>query len=112
MTVDPAIAAMEAAGRVYFASLKRYRETRMEKHCYNWIVNPMPVPQLTYQPKTIARAVISEKLLTKAAQVRARITEAKRKHQSHNTVVEWAMSTLNMNRGQANRYVSENWPRG
>ena len=108
---DPAIAAMEKAGAVFFASVKLHKEKKMQQKCYEWISNPMPMLQLTYQPAQIPRAVISEKLLTKAAQVRAKIAEAKKQHRSHNTVVEWAVQTLGMPKGQANRYVTENWKR-
>lgn len=111
MSCDPAIALMEAAAHAYSASVKLHKERQMAQKCYKWITDPMPTPQLTYQPREIARAVLTDKLLSKAAQVRAKISQAKRKHQSHNTVVEWAINTLSMTRGQANRYVTENWPR-
>ena len=77
----------------------------------DWIKNPMPQLRLTYQPAEIPRVAVTDKLLTKAAQVRAKIAEAKRKHNSHATVVQWAVDTLGMPKGQANRYVAENWNR-
>ena len=113
---DPAVVEMEKAGDIYFASRAAYRKRKLREKTMDWIVNPMPVLRLTYQPavvqpREIPRAVLTEKLLTKSAQVRAKIADAKKKHQSHSTVVEWAVTTLSMNKGQANRYVEENWKR-
>lgn len=108
---DSAIDAMLAAGAVYFAARAEFKQRKLKENSMDWIANPMPLLRLTYQPAEIPRAVLSPKLLTKAAQVRAKIAEAKKKHHSHNTVVEWAVNTLQMPRGQANRYVTENWKR-
>jgi hypothetical protein len=108
---DPAIVAMEEAGDKYRASLAAFRIRQRKENAMNWITNPMPLLRLTYQPVEIPRAAISNKVLTKAAQVREKIADAKKKHQSHNTVVEWAVQTLQMSKGQAARYVTENWKR-
>lgn len=108
---DPAIEAMEAAGASYFAARAAFRLRKSKEKAMDWITNPMPQLRLTYQPAEIPRVAVTDKMLTKAAQVRARIVEAKKKHQSHNSVVQWAVEQLQMGRGQANRYVTENWNR-
>lgn len=115
MTVDPAIAAMEESGARYFAARAAFKSRKSKEKCMDWITNPMPQLRLTHAPTTAAaeipRMAVTEKMLTKAAQVRAKIADAKKKHQSHATVVEWACTTLGMPKGQANRYVTENWNR-
>jgi hypothetical protein len=112
---DPAIIAMEAAGASYFAARAAFKNRKCKEKCMDWITNPMPLLLLTHQPAVqtaeIPRVVVTDKLLTKAAQVRAKIAEAKKKHQSHAAVVQWACDTLSMPRGQATRYVTENWAR-
>ena len=112
---DPAIDAMEAAGKKFFAARAEFRQRKLKEKTVDWITNPMPLLRLTHQPviasTEIPRAALTDKLLTKAAQVRAKIVDAKKKHQSHSTVVEWAVQSLGMPKGQANRYVTENWNR-
>jgi hypothetical protein len=108
---DTAVVEMEAAGAALRARIKAHRESKMKDQCFAWITQPMPMLRLAYQPREIPRAVLTSKLLTKAAQVRDKIAEAKKKHQSHNSVVEWAVQNLQMSKGQAARYVTENWKR-
>jgi len=112
---DPAIIAMEAAGEKYFAARAAFKNRKCKEKCMDWITNPMPLLRLTHQPAVqtaeIPRVAVTDKLLTKAAQVRAKIAEAKKKHQSHAAVVQWAVEQLQMGKGQANRYVTENWAR-
>ena len=109
--MDTVVEDMVKCGVAYYAAVKRFRANKLKGKTMDWITNPMPQLRLTYQPAEIPRVAVTDKLLTKAAQVRAKIAEAKRKHNSHATVVQWAVDTLGMPKGQANRYVTENWNR-
>ena len=51
------------------------------------------------------------KRVTMADQVREQIRIAKQTNVDVERVVDWAMTTLGMGRGQANNYVKGNWPK-
>jgi hypothetical protein len=109
--MDTVVEDMAKLGAEYRARVQQFRATKLQEKMMDWITNPMPLLRLTHQPAVIPQVVVTERLLTKAAQVRAKIAEAKKKHSSHASVVQWACETLGMPKGQANRYVTENWNR-
>lgn len=74
---------------------------------------PLPpvAPQATAFRTSVRGPVTVSAGVSKAEQVRAQIRSAKLRGADQDSVIFWAQHELGMSKGQAYRYVTENWPK-